>query len=390
MSGILFVDDEIQILSSLKRLFIDTDYDIYTADSGIEALKILENEDISLIISDMRMPIMDGYQLLSKVKETYPQVLRVILSGYSDEKVIFNALQQNVAKLYMFKPWENEKLLNLVDQIFETEKTLNDSDLLILVNSIEELPTIKSSYSRIIGMIENDEDIVEISKEIERDPSISTKLLHIINSAFYGIQTGSVNKAVTFLGLQSIRSLIQATSIMNSMTISEDGEDYVETLWSHAFMTNKILKYIYQNCINKKLPDVASSAGLLHNIGVVFILKYYYDHYITLRKEAENDKIDMLTLEKKIYKVTHQETGGYLLKWWDLPFPIVEAALYHHNPFDPRIINTELVAAVHIAQKYAADTIKMPQLTEFYPKAFEIININEEEFEVSFSKEIWN
>lgn len=64
---------------------------------------------------------MDGYQLLRMVKDQYPRVLRVVLSGYSDEKLVIKALQQNIAKFYIFKPWNNEKLLKLVEQIFDTE-----------------------------------------------------------------------------------------------------------------------------------------------------------------------------------------------------------------------------------------------------------------------------
>ncbi|WP_291300363.1 HDOD domain-containing protein [Desulfosporosinus sp. BICA1-9] len=88
-----------------------------------------------------------------------------------------------------------------------------------------------------------------------------------------------------------------------------------------------------------------------------------------------------MELERAEFNATHQETGGYLLRWWDLPFPIVEAALYHHNPFDERIVNSELVIGVHIAQKYAWDMLKVPQLTRFSPEAFMKIGLVQSEFE---------
>ncbi len=78
---ILFVDDEIPILKSLNRLFMDTDYEVFTAGSGKEALAILATEKIDMVITDMRMPEMDGCQLLQKVKELHPTSLRIILSG---------------------------------------------------------------------------------------------------------------------------------------------------------------------------------------------------------------------------------------------------------------------------------------------------------------------
>jgi len=389
LKRILFVDDEVQILKSLKRLFIDTDYDVLTAENGNEALNIFENEEINLVVSDMRMPYMDGYQLLCKIREKYPKVLRVILSGYADEKLVFKALQQNVSKLYMFKPWNNDALLKLVEQIFETEDLLSNSDLLLLVNNFEELPTIESSYQRVIEMIDNDAEIVEISREIERDLSISTKVLHIANSAFYGVKTGSVKQAVTYLGLQNIRNLILATSIIDSMGDTGVGTDFPEELWNHAFLTNKILHFLFEKCLQKKMPELANSAGLLHNIGIVFMLKSFSMKYIFFVKEAKKDGWDLIELEKAEFKATHQETGGYLLRWWDLPFPIVEAALYHHNPFDERIVNSELVIGVHIAQNYAWDMMKVPQMTKFFPEAFAKIGLTQSEFEEKLNTVTW-
>lgn len=381
MKRILIVDDEVQILKSLIRMFMNTEYVIHSTENGETALKILESNEIDLIISDIRMPSMDGYQLLRKVKDQYPRVLRVVLSGYSDEKLVLKALQQNIAKFYMFKPWNNEKLLKLVEQIFDTEDLLKDNDLLILINNFEELPTIKANYQKVISLIESDTDISQISREIEKDQSISTMVLHIANSAFYGVKTGSVKKAVTYLGLTNIRNLILSTSIIDAMGMEGITGDYIDRLWSHAFLTNKLLFHLYNRVMGKGLPDAANASGLLHNIGTVFMLKCFSKTYVALRKKAERKQLDLPEMEKTQFKVTHMETGGYLLKWWDLPFPIVEAALYHHQPFDDRIINKELIWAVHLAQKYAWDLLKSPALSSFYPEVFEALGFTQAEFE---------
>jgi len=111
MKKILIVDDEVQILKAMSRLFMEKDYEIYTAENGMSALTLLANTEIDLIISDMRMPLMNGNELLSTVKEKYPKIIRIILSGYADEKSMFKALLHNVAKLYIFKPWKNAELL---------------------------------------------------------------------------------------------------------------------------------------------------------------------------------------------------------------------------------------------------------------------------------------
>jgi CheY-like chemotaxis protein len=119
---LLFVDDEKQILKAIRRSFLDTDYTIYTANSGEEALIILEKVKIDLIVADMRMPAMDGYELLQSVKQKHPSIIRLILSGYAEEKMIIDALENNLAKMYLFKPWDNKALIKAIGQALGAEE----------------------------------------------------------------------------------------------------------------------------------------------------------------------------------------------------------------------------------------------------------------------------
>jgi HD-like signal output (HDOD) protein len=100
--------------------------------------------------------------------------------------------------------------------------------------------------------------------------------------------------------------------------------------------------------------------------------------------------IDMLALEKAEFDITHQEAGGFLLKWWELPLPIVESALYHHRPFDKRVTEVELVCCVHIAQKCAWDIMKENQDTDFYPEAFSMIGLDRVLFEYNLMNVDWD
>lgn len=206
LKRILFVDDEAQILRSITRLFMDTEYEILTAESGAEALDILEVEQVDVIVSDMKMPKMTGYELLSQVKRKFPNIVRIILSGFSDERIVFDALQKNIAKLYILKPWENNVLINTIEKVFQIENVLrNNEKVLKLVSNADELPTIKTSYQKIINVIENDQEIYKIVEAIEADNSIVIKLLHIVNSSYYAVKTGSIKRAVAYLGLDNIK-----------------------------------------------------------------------------------------------------------------------------------------------------------------------------------------
>lgn len=382
MKTILFVDDDKQISTLFTSLFQNTEYTALTASCGAEALDVLEYQKADIIICDMHMPLMDGYQLLQEVKLIYPSMLRIILCDYADEKVVLRAIQQNIAKMYLLKPWKNDVFVNLIKRLFETQELLNGTSLLSLINNIEDLPTIQSSYSRIISMIDNDLDISKISLVIEQDQTITTKILHLVNSAYFGMKIGSIRQAATYLGLQNIRSLVVTTSIVDAVSIKGIGSMFFTQLWNHAFLTNRILTMLFEKSKQKKLSESSVSAGLLHKIGIVLLLKIYPEKYMQLIKATERDKKQLMILEKGKFNTIHPEVGGYLLYWWDLPFPIVEAALYHHIPFDGRIINKELVMAVHIAQKYAGDKLGGIQYCNFDVRVFDALNINRNEFEV--------
>jgi len=386
MKRILFVDDETQILKAFVRAFIDSEFEVIIAESGIAALEILESNKVDLVISDMRMPIMDGYDFLSRVKNQHPNILRIILSGYSDEKIVFKALQKNVAKLYMFKPWENEKLKHTIKNVLETQDILRDHDLLSLINNVEQLPTIPANYIKIIKLIEDDESAVDISKAIERDQSMASKILHVANSAYYGGKTGSIQQAVAQIGLKGTRELVLSASVIDVFSSDQTFQNKMIKIWDHAFVTNKLLGFIYSDILKKKLPGNFQSAGLLHNIGVVFLLNFFGKEYLKLMLTARNSDQSIIVMEKETFKANHLEAGGYLMDWWGIPFAIVEAALYHHEPFNEHAVNKELIYALHTAQYYAAKITGAEILEPFDLRVFDAMEVRQELFEKELSK----
>lgn len=384
MNKILVVDDEIAILNSLRRLFHNLNYEVFVADDGRKALELMVNQQIDLVISDMRMPGMDGYQLLSRIKEYYPKTVRIILSGYADEKIVIKALLKNIARTYLYKPWDNQKLAEMIQYLFETENLLQ-SGLLSMINNAEDLPTIQSSYCHILTLIDNDAEIAYVAKAITEDQTVAGKILHIANSAFYGLKTGSVMEAIKYLGLKTIRDLVLSTPILDGFKVSGPHAVLMDKQWNHAFYTNKMLVFIYERIFRKKLSEIEGNAGLLHNIGCAFLIKHRSADFVAARKQANKEnKYDSET-ERDTLGFSHCEAGGYLLRWWDLPYPIVECALYHHTPLDKRIINKELVMSVHLAQRYAYDFISEKYKESFYPEVYDALSINRKQLEDAMS-----
>lgn len=108
--SILFVDDEAAILHSLQRVFRKEPYEVLSAGSGQEALAVLAGRPVSLIVSDLGMPDMNGFQLLSLIKERYPEIVRIILTGYADTNTAIRAINEGEVYRFFTKPWNNDEL----------------------------------------------------------------------------------------------------------------------------------------------------------------------------------------------------------------------------------------------------------------------------------------
>jgi two-component system response regulator HupR/HoxA len=105
---ILFVDDEQSILSALERGLLDEPYNQIFCHNGIEALEILQREEVHVIVVDMRMPEMTGLELLKIVKKDYPHIIRMVLSGYTHVSTLLTAINQGEIFKYITKPWKLE------------------------------------------------------------------------------------------------------------------------------------------------------------------------------------------------------------------------------------------------------------------------------------------
>ena len=126
-AALLFVDDEQNILASLKRLFRPLGYTIHTANGGAEALSVLEKEAVDVVVSDMRMPEMDGAQFLEQVATRWPNTVRILLTGYSDISSTVAAVNQGGIWKYVSKPWDDNHLKQSVHDALERKRLLDEN-----------------------------------------------------------------------------------------------------------------------------------------------------------------------------------------------------------------------------------------------------------------------
>ena len=128
---ILFVDDEEKVLKSLQRGLLDEPYHCLFANSGKEALEILESNEVHVICTDMRMPEMNGLELLRIVKEKYPQIVRLVLSGYTQVGMLLTAINQGEIFKFITKPWKlEEEFKTIIEQAIDYYNLRADRDRL--------------------------------------------------------------------------------------------------------------------------------------------------------------------------------------------------------------------------------------------------------------------
>jgi two-component system probable response regulator PhcQ len=116
---ILIVDDEENILNALKRLFRKERYQILAAESGEEGLRILDEQQVDLIISDLKMPLMNGVDFFAKAKVKRPDALRIMLTGHADLKAVMDAIDKGEVYRFLLKPWDDEELKIAIKQAVE-------------------------------------------------------------------------------------------------------------------------------------------------------------------------------------------------------------------------------------------------------------------------------
>ncbi|WP_211238099.1 HD domain-containing phosphohydrolase [Derxia gummosa] len=128
--SVLAVDDEPGILSALKRMFRKEEIDLFTAGSGPEALAFLAENEVDCVISDMRMPEMDGAQLLEQVRNLAPQTVRILLTGHADTASTIAAINQGQVSRYVHKPWNDNELVLVVREGLQTKWLAQERDRL--------------------------------------------------------------------------------------------------------------------------------------------------------------------------------------------------------------------------------------------------------------------
>ncbi|MFQ5686433.1 MAG: HDOD domain-containing protein [Candidatus Scalindua sp.] len=336
MRRILFVDDDLNILKGLKRMLrpMRHEWDMEFASSGQEALDIMSKSHFDVVVSDMRMPEMDGCKLLEIVMKQYPECVRIILSGHSDHEIILGSVK--FAHQYLMKPCGAEVVKLTINRACGLRDLLGDEALEKIVAGMKDLPSLPKSYNLIVEEMQKPEpSLKKVGNIIARDVSMSARVLQLVNSAFFGLPQNMVNpqQAVIYLGVETLKALVLSANVFSSFTETSELLDFpLPELCKHSIAVGNLAREILDSePVEQRLKEEVLVAGLLHDIGKLLLLNVP-DQYKQIQALNDNIGCGILTAEYEVLNTSHSELGAYLLGLWGIPIGIVESIAFHHNP----------------------------------------------------------
>jgi HD-like signal output (HDOD) protein len=382
---ILFIDDERFVLDGLEQLLqmMYRDWDMSFVESAPEALELMEKQPFDVVISDMRMPGMDGADLLKEVKSLYPRTVRIALSGFRDHETIFRSVSPS--HQFLAKPCTTETLKSTLARACALRDLLKIGKLQGMISQIESLPSLPSLYVELLEELEApNPSIKRIEEIISQDISMSAKILQLVNSAYFGFRQhiSSPGQAVVLLGLDTVRSLVLSVRVFSHFGEEKEIPGFsMETLWQHSLAVGTFSKRIamLEKC-DPRIIDHAFIAGLLHDVGRLVLTSQLPDDYTSVMELMQIKKISYLDAELKIFGTTHGHIGAYLLGLWGFPDAVVEAAAFHQCPAESAIDFFCPLVAVHAANGLAHEIDKTSSLnghTEVDKKYLSTINLDQ-------------
>ncbi len=354
---ILFVDDEPNVLQGLQRMLrsLREEWEMTFVGSGAEALQRLAQAPFDVIVSDMRMPHMDGAQLLTEVMQRHPEVVRIVLSGQANQEVVMKAV--GPTHQYLAKPCDPESLKALVNQTSALRELLTDATLKGLVTSMKSLPSLPSLFLKIVDALKTpDASIQQVVQIVAQDVGMTAKILQLVNSAFFGLRrrVDDLPRAISLLGFDAIKSLVLSLHVFSQCDQAMLSKYALHTLWDHSFATGACARLIAR--LEKQaqpVVDAVVTAGMLHDCGKLVLatnLPELYGQALTLAREQG---LPSWEAERATFGATHAEVGAYLLGIWGLPNTIVEALAFHHCPAQSQEKTLSPLTIVHTANALA-------------------------------------
>jgi len=351
---VLFVDDEQRVLDGLRRMLrpMRHEWDMSFVSSGQQALAAIADQPISILITDMRMPGMDGSRLLELVAKRSPETVRIVLSGQSDRETIYRSM--NKAHQYLSKPCDADTLRRVIDRACKLRDTLADENLKQVVASLSTLPSPPKVYSDLLAALQQEAPSLQrIGEIIATDVSMTAKVLQLANSAWFALNR-SIDEpadAVLVLGTETIKTLVLSAHVFAQLESDcNETSEFVRSVCAHSVRVAHLARSIaLLEGADRTTANFAFMAGMMHEVGLLVMAVDAPESTAKTLEHARSEGISLMDAERSLLPATHAQVGAYLLGLWGLPNPILEAVAFIDDPGLAAPSGFSALAAVHVA-----------------------------------------
>lgn len=348
---ILFVDDEPNVLQGLQRMLraMREEWEMHFAEGGAKGLELMTQVAFDVVVSDMRMPGMNGAQFLKEVMRLYPSTVRLVLSGHADQELVAQCV--GVAHQYLSKPCDPEQLKTMVRNACLMSSELVNEEVRRIIGAIDQLPSVPALYRELQESLKDEDISTQVLGDIiARDMGMTAKILKLVNSAFFGLRRSisTAQEAVSYLGIETIKVLVLGNGIFEQAKAFRTRVFGVEDLWHHTLAVASGAKSIaHAERAGKALEDEAFAGGTLHDLGILVLASNFPEDYDRVAATAIYEQLPIPEIERELFGVTHAEVGAYLLGLWGIPTPILKVVSLHHRPAFLQEPGYTTVLAVH-------------------------------------------
>ncbi|HEX5445737.1 MAG TPA: response regulator [Pirellulales bacterium] len=365
MKRILFVDDDSGVLDGLRRMLrgMRHEWETVFTGSGAEALRLLEQIPFDVVVTDMRMPGMDGAQLLEEVMRRHAETIRIVLSGQADGESVLRSIGS--AHQYLSKPCDESTVKATIARALLLRQWISEPTIKQLVARVTSLPSLPSLYAELVAELRSAESSIQrIAAIISRDVGMTAKILQLVNSSYFGLRqrVATPSQAVAHLGIDVLRALVLSVHTFAEYEGLTLAGFSIDALFDHSLAVGALAKQVVQKAGGTaEQANDALVAGMLHDVGKLVLASNLQDRYAAALTLARREPMPLVAAENEVFGCSHAEVGAYLLALWGLSDAVVEAVAFHHQPARSAVQSFSALTAVHVANALARECELSPR-----------------------------
>lgn len=315
MTTIALIDADAGLLQKLAKSLSKArpDWGILTATSAEDAMVLVDNHAIDVLVSEAQLPDMQGFELLEKVKDLNPETIRFTLSSDLEAELILECAR--VHHRFLAKPVDENALADAIESSLDLRAILANEQLMTFMQAVESLPAMPALYDELVKeLASKNSSLMKVAEIIEGDAGLTLTILKVVNSAYCGLTqpVESVSQAISLLGASFVKNITLTSKVFSKFEGDKSTLKKLTKLNQDALkvgaLTNQFARYAK---VPRSSVNHCQVAGMMFNVGELIALTSTSDD------TAENTPSHLL--------------GAYLMRSWMMPDAVTEAVALQHD-----------------------------------------------------------